>query len=125
MPAMAVSIANAVSDGTIILNRDTNPFPQEICTRDLNSEFEDLESTGGVHAARAATATLHKDWLDIKPEDVSVQKGWSNLFSPAQARKPKKEQQAEKSLEAFKKYCDQGEPGMCDDRANLIQICQI
>ena len=27
--AMEMSIANAVSDGTLILNHDTNPFPLE------------------------------------------------------------------------------------------------
>jgi hypothetical protein len=59
--------------------------------RDLNLEVEKLESTEDVDSAQAATATLHKDWLDIKSVDVSVQKGLSSLFSSSQAQKVKLE----------------------------------
>ncbi len=51
---------------------------------DLNFEVEKLESTEGIDSALAATATLHKDWLDIK---VSVRRGLSNLFSSGRAQK--------------------------------------
>ena len=38
----------------------------------IRDEVEKLESTEGVDAADAATATLHKDWLDIKSVDVHL-----------------------------------------------------
>ena len=74
--AVGMSVANVVSDGTLILNYSTNliPFHQEMYIRDLNSEFEKLESTESVVSCDAATVTLHKDWLDIKSVDVNVQK---------------------------------------------------
>ena len=56
---------------------------------DLDVEVGQLES--GVDSARAATASSHKDWLD-------VQKGLSNLFSSSRAQKEKLE-----------KYYEQGE----------------
>ena len=102
----------------------TTPIPshQEICTHNLNSEFENLESTEGVDSAQAATAILHKDWLDIESVDVSAQKSLSKVFSS------KEKQEKEKSLksrEAFEKYYKQGEPRNGDHRADLTQICQI
>ena len=81
------------------------PFQKGICTHTLNSEFENVESTEGVNSAQALTATLHKDWLDIKSEDVSVQKGLSNLFSSGRAQKEKLEREkSQKTSEAFEKY---------------------
>ena len=70
---------------------------------DLNVEVGQLES--GVDSAQAATASLHKDWLD-------VQKGLSNLLPSSRAQKEKKVQ----------KYCEQGEPRMSDHHAYLMPV---
>ena len=94
------------------------PFHQEICTCNLNSEFEALESTEGINSAHATTATLHRDWLGIKLGDVSVQKSLSNLFSS-------KEKLEMKSQGVLVRYYKQGEPSKSDNQADLIQICQI
>ena len=115
MESVKMSIANAVSDETLILNHDTDPFLKGICARDINSEFEGLESTEGVDSAQAATAILHKDWLNIKSGDVGVQKSLSNLFSSKEKL----------SREAFHRYYKQGEPRKGDNRVGLIQILQI
>jgi hypothetical protein len=45
-----------------------------MCIRDLNIELEKLGLTETVDSAQAATATSHKEWLDIQSVDVSVQK---------------------------------------------------
>jgi predicted component of type VI protein secretion system len=44
-----------------------------------------------VDSAQAAATTSHKEWLDIKSVDVSVQKNLSNLFSSSAALKQKLE----------------------------------
>ena len=80
---------------------------------DLNFEVEKLESTEVVDSFRAATATLHKDWLDVK-----VQKNLSDLFSP-------REKKALKAREAFAKYYERGELRKSDHQTNLMPICQI
>ena len=80
--------------------------------RDLVLEFGKLnKSREGLDSAQAATASLHKDWLDIKSEDVSVQNGLSNLFSSSRAQKEKLENEKTlKAQEALQKYGKQGEP---------------
>ncbi|SRR5258706_9082938 len=98
--------------------------------RDLNFEIEKLGSTEDVDSAQAATDTLHKDWLDIKSVEVSVQKGLSNLFSSGRAQKEKleieKRVQGRKAREALDKYRMQGEPKKGDNNlADLTQVCQI
>ena len=120
MESVGMSIVNAVSDGTLILNHNTDAFLQGIYARDLQSEFENVKSTEGVDSAQAATATLHNDWLVIKSGDVGVQKSLSKLFSS-------KERVERKSYEAFERYYKQGEPRKNDNQADLrlIQICQI
>ncbi|SRR5258706_8398583 len=94
----------------------------------LNFEVETLEPTEGIDSAQAATASMHKNWLDIRSVDVSVQKGLSNLFSSGRAQKEKleieKELQAGKAREALKKYYKQGEPRKSDHHANLTQVYQ-
>ena len=94
--------------------------------RDLNFEFEKLESTEGVDSAQAATATLHKDWLVIKSADVSVQK---SLFSSGRAQREKleseKKLQKQKAREAFEKYHTQGEPRMGDHQADLTRFASF
>ena len=98
-------------------------------TRDLSIVVEKLKSTEGVNSAQATAATLHKNWLDIKSVDVSVQKGLSNLFSSARAQKEKldieKGLQVRKAREASEKYHKQGEPRKGDHQADLTQVCQI
>ena len=126
MEAVGMSIAKAVSDGTLILNHETDFFPKGICTYNLRSEFGNLESAEGVDSARAATATSYKDWFDIKSADVSVQRGVSNLFSSDRAQRQKLEnEKVVKAQEAFKKYHTQGEPRKSDHQADLTQVCQI
>jgi len=97
--------------------------------RELDSEFEKLESTEGVNSAQAATATLHTNWLDIKSGDISVQKDLSNLFSSGRVQKGKLENQkslkAQEAHKAFVECYEQGEPRDIDHQAYLIQICQI
>ena len=92
---------------------------------DLNLEVEKLESTEDVDSAQATTATLHKDWFDIKSVDVSIEKGLSSLFSSTQAQKVKLEKKTLKAEEALEKYYKQGEPRKRDRQTDLIQICQI
>ena len=131
MEAVGMSTAKAVSDGTLILNHKTDPFPKEICIHSLSSEFGNLELAEGVHSAQAATATLHKDWLDVKSADVSVQTqtGLSSLFSSGRSSRAQREQlEFEKEIKvnwAFKQYYTQGEPRNSDYQADLTQVCQI
>ena len=95
----------------------------------IRDEVEKLESTEGVDAAQAATATLHKDWLDIKSVDVRVQKNLSQLFSSARAQNEKleieKDLKERKAREASEKYFEQGEPRKRDHQTDLTQIFQI
>ena len=97
-------------------------FYQEMYIRDLNFEFEKRESTKSIDSAQVATATLYKDWLDIKTVDVS--KGLTNLLSSKAKRENEK---IMKAREAFWKYCNQGNSRKrkIDHQTNLIQICQI
>ena len=131
MEAMGMSIAKAVSDGTFILNHDTDSFPKGICTHDLSSEFGHLESAKGVHSAQAVRATLHKDWLDVKSADVSVQTQTrlSSLFSSGRSGRVQREQleyeKEGKVDEAIEKCRTQGEPRKSDHQADLTQVCQI
>jgi len=129
MQALVMSIAKAVSDGHLLLI--TTPIPlhqdQEMYFGDLNIEFEKLESTKSVDSAQAAAVTSHKEWLDIKSVDVSVQKNLSNLLSSGKALKEKLEKlETEKTLKvkgALEKCHDQGEPRKSDHQTDLIQIC--
>jgi hypothetical protein len=76
--------------------------------RDLNFEFEKLESTEDVDSAQAATATLHKDWLDIKSVDVSAQKGLVQfVFFEGKTGKRKKK---ESTRSIRRSTAQQGEP---------------
>jgi hypothetical protein len=97
-----------------------------MCIYNLNIEFEDLESAANVDTAHAATATSHKDWLDVHSVDVSVQKSLSNLFSSARAQKEKldheKTLKSQKAHEAFWKYYKQGEPRKSDHQVDLMQL---
>ena len=92
--------------------------------RDLDVEVEELES--GVDSAQAATASLHKDWLDIKSVDVSVQKGLSSLFSSGRAQREKleieKTQKTREERKALEKYAKQGEPRKNDHHAYLMLV---
>ena len=89
---------------------------------DLDVEVEELES--GVDSAQAATASLRKDWLDIKSVDVSVQKGLSSLFSSGRAQREKleieKTQKAREERKALEKYTKQGKPRKSDHHAYLM-----
>ena len=89
-----------------------------MCLRDVKSEFEKLKPTDEVDSAQAATATLHKDWRDIK--SVGVQNGLSSLLSLVPARKEKLKL---KASEAFQKYYMQGEPRKSDPETGLMEIC--
>jgi len=92
----------------------------------LGFEIEQLQSIEYVDSAETATATLHKDWLDIKAAEVSVQKGLSNVFSSGRAQKEKleieKKLQVRDAREALKKYYKQGEPRESDHHADLTQV---
>ena len=94
--------------------------------RDLDVEVEELESREGVDSAQAFTASLHKNWLDIKSVDVSVQKGLSDLFSSSRAQKEKleneKELKAKEEHKASEKYYKQGEPRKSDYHAYLTPV---
>ena len=131
MEAVEMSIAKAVSDESLILNRDTDPFPKGTFTHSLSSEYGNLEATEGVDSAQAATATLHKDWLDIKSADVSVQTqtGLSSLFSSGRSGRAQREklenEKIVKAQETLEKYRTQGEPRKSDHQAALTQVCQV
>ena len=95
-----------------------------MCIRELNLEFATLESTATVDWAQAATATSHKDYLDIKMVNVSDQKGLSKLLSSSQVRKEKLENEKRvKTDKAFQKYHKQGEARKSDHEIDLMQIC--
>ena len=90
---------------------------------------EKLESTEGVDSCHAATAPLHKDWLDIKTVDVNVQKSLSDVFSSKEKLENKKALKARRAaleaLEAFGKYYKQGELRKSDHQTDLTSIRQI
>ena len=91
--------------------------------RDLVLEFSKLnKSREGVDSAQAATASLHKDWLDINSEDVSVQKGLSNLFSSRTQKEKLENEKTLKAQEALQKYRFQGEPRKSDHNASLMPV---
>jgi len=85
-----------------------------MCIRDLNIEFEKLRSTESIESAQAATATSHKEWLDIKSDDFGGQRDLSDWFSSGRALKEKRILQALKVHEASKEYYNQGEPRSSD-----------
>jgi hypothetical protein len=97
-----------------------------MCISDMNIEFAKLESTENVGSAQAATATSHKEWLDIQSADVSAQKGLFNLFSSgrAQKQKPKYEKDLEymKIHDVFQDYYKQGDSRKSDHWVNLMQF---
>jgi len=75
--------------------------------RNLNIEFEKLESTENIHSAQTVTTTSHKDWLDIKSVDISVRKNpLSGLLSSGRAQRERENL----VRELFNKYHKQGEP---------------
>ena len=80
--------------------------------RDLDVEVEKLESREDVDSAQAATASLHKDWLDV---DTNVQKSLSNLFSSSQAQQVRLEKKGQK-------YYEQGELRKSDHHAYLMPV---
>ena len=129
MQALGTSIAKAVSDGHLLLITTPTPFHQEASISDLNIEFEKLGSTESVDSAQTAAVTSHKESLDIKSVDVSVQKNLSNFLSSGKALKETLEKlETEKTLkvkEALEKCHDQGEPRKTDHQICLIQICQV
>jgi hypothetical protein len=90
-----------------------------MCISDLNNEFEKLTPTESVDSAQAATASSHKEWLDIKSIE---KKPLSNFFSSGKALEEKK---ILKVNEAFQEYYNQGEPRERDHQTDLIQLCQI
>ena len=93
-----------------------------MCIRDLNLEFDTLESTESVDAAQATTATSHKDYLGMKSVNNSNQISLSNLL----VRKEKLESEKRvKADEVFQKYYKQGETRKSDHDVDLMQICQI
>ena len=93
-----------------------------MCIRDLNLEFDALESTESVDSVQATTATSHKDYLDMKSVNNSNQISLSNLL----VRKEKLESEKRvKADEAFQKYYKQGETRKSDHDVDLMLICQI
>ena len=84
-------------------------FHQGMCIRDLNLEFDKLESRENVDSAQVATATSHKEY-------VSDQKKLSKLF---------RKENDKKAIAAFRKYHEQGEARQGDHRIYLMCICQI
>ena len=95
--------------------------------RDRNVEFEKVGSTEDVDSAQVTTATLHRDWLDIKSVDVSAQKGLSNLFASKEKLEKLENVKNLKAREAFEKYGKQGGPRKrkIDHQTDLIQICRF
>ena len=121
------SISQAVSASVKITNSEVNTFPQEMYVRDLNHEFSNLESTGGVDSAAIAAITSYRDWRDCQSAvrlvgavdtpagatDVTIQERLSNLLSSGRTRRDKKDEymrEMEKAQVASKKYLEQGTP---------------
>jgi len=87
----------------------------------MDIEFKKLVSTEAVDLAQAATATSHKEWLDIELVDVSVQKNLFNLFASGRALKEKLESKKTlKVKKALDEYYNQGEPRKSDHQTDLI-----
>ena len=84
-------------------------FHQEMYIRDLNLEFDKLESPENAGSAQVATATSYKDYC-------SDQKSLSKLF---------RKENDKRAIAAFKKYHGQGETRKSDYEIYLICICQI
>ena len=121
MQAVGNSVIKAVSDGILILITTLTTFHQEMCIRDLDIEFDKLESAENVDSAQAATMTLHENWLDI-----SAKKGLSDLFSSGRAQKEKVgHQRTTKSYEAFSEYYEQGESRKDDHQVDLMQFLDL
>ena len=81
-------------------------FHQEIYIRDLNLEFDKLESPGNVHSAQVATATSYKDYC-------SDQKSLSKLF---------RKENDKRAISAFKEYHEQGEARKSDHGIYLMYL---
>ena len=109
----------------LILTHDADPFRQEIFPRGLNLEFKNLEAADIVKSAQAATATLYKNWQDIKVAEVTPQKSrLPNFLSSANTRWEKLSAQMGKKKEseeaALKLYFNQGERRGGDYWINLM-----
>jgi hypothetical protein len=120
--AVGISIAKAVRVGRYLLLTALIFFHQEMCISDLNIEFEELEPTESVDSAQVATASSHKQWLDIKSVDVNVQKNLANLFTSDKALEKKK---ILKVNEAFQEYYNQGELRKCDQQTDLTRFTRF
>ena len=83
-------------------------FHQEMYIRDLNLEFDKLESPENVDSAQVATATSHKDY-------VSGQKSLSKLF---------RKENDKRAIAVFKKYHEQGEATKSDHEIYLMFIAR-
>ena len=73
----------------VILNHDADRFRQEIYLRGLNFEVEDLKRSDTVKSAQLVTATLYKDWQDIKVAEVTPRSRLSNFLSSANTQTEK------------------------------------
>ena len=109
--AVAASIGKAVS-GVLILKHDAEGFRQETYIRDLNLEFTNIiELAESVKSTQVATATLYKDWQDIKLAEITPPK--TSFFSSTRTQNQKlwrqMDQQKENERGANVMYCDQGE----------------
>jgi hypothetical protein len=75
--------------GFLILNHDADAFRQEIYIRDLNLEFTNLKLAESVTSAQAATATLYKDWQEIKLAEITPQNRLTSFLSSTRTQREK------------------------------------
>ena len=110
--AVGASITKAVS-GVLDPEARRRCLCQETYLRDLNLEFTNLELAESVKSAQVATATLYKDWQDIKLAEITPQNRLTSFLSSTRAQEQKLRSQMyqpeEKERVASADYCDQGE----------------
>ena len=104
--------------GLLMLNHHADGLRQEIYIRDLNLEFTNLQLVGNVTSAQAATATLYKDWQEIKLAEITRPNRLTSFLSSTRTQNQKlssqKDQQKENEERASAEYCKQGEPRNSD-----------
>ena len=99
----------------LVLNLDADACRQEIYLRDLNLKFTNLKLEESVESAQVATATLYKDWQDIKLAEITQNRlilSWTGIQK--QKLRSQMDQQTKNEKTSKVKYCSQGEPTNSD-----------
>ena len=107
--------------GFLILNHNADAFRQEIYLRGLNLEFANLKLAENVTSAQVATATLYKNWQEIKLAEITPQNRLPSILSSTRIQKEKFRNQMDQKR-AIAEYCKQGELRDRDYWINLMKV---